>query len=122
MPSASGMNAVSKGLLSISRFFSGCSRSRPPMHSRADPFFRNENPALPLKYTEDFISRPRKLQKFAAPIERGNQGFGFSISHNIPNWLFRSYWLVTVESVISKFRLAWGFGIPQIPFPPLTET
>ncbi len=33
-----------------------------------------------------------------------------------------SYWLETRPGSTTKSRLAWCFGIPQIPLPPLTET
>ena len=39
-------------------------------------------------------------------------------STNVPSL---SYWLLTASSETTKSRLAWCFGIPQIPLPPLTE-
>ena len=65
---------------------------------------------------------PRNWQKFAAdrrsgsPVQRG-----LRIVIRIASWPSRSYWLETVRESIRKSRLAWCFGMPQMPLPPLTE-
>jgi len=72
---------------------------------------------------DDFMSMPRKAQKFAAPILSGSRGpRGRSISMYIASRSSRSYWLETVCSPTLKSSCARCFGIPQIPFPPFTET